>query len=352
MKKTEIESSKRKKVSMVISNDVLVKSRRRCCLCYVLKGDKDTKDGQIAHIDRNPANNAIDNLVYLCLDHHNQYDSVPSQSKRLSSAEVKLCKRLLYKKLGTSGTQWKLIIEGTVDRYPCDKIHEIINQLSELVDGAEITIKEISEGSVVINLESTEEVYQKLRRAFKRGTLSESLGLTILAIERKHKAKAISLVRLGEGLLDERDVDNAILCSNTAIENDPENPSAWSLKVTALILKFHLHEKGKGDNALLMQAQYYANRINEMFPDYPPNLVNEGIILFETNQVEEALSCLERAVNLRPDYAAAWYTKGSFLYAINRHKEAIRALETAAKLGFEKASSVLNAAKRRTWRPR
>lgn len=50
--------------------DVLVKSRRRCCLCFALKGDHSEKKGQIAHLDNNRTNDKIDNLVYLCFDHH------------------------------------------------------------------------------------------------------------------------------------------------------------------------------------------------------------------------------------------------------------------------------------------
>lgn len=46
------------------------------------------KEGQLAHIDRNRANNAEDNLVFLCLVHHNQYDTKPSQSKAWLPAEL------------------------------------------------------------------------------------------------------------------------------------------------------------------------------------------------------------------------------------------------------------------------
>lgn len=54
------------------------------------------KKGQIAHLDRNPANNELDNLAWLCFDHHDQYDSRTSQSKGLTIGEVKRYRGQLY----------------------------------------------------------------------------------------------------------------------------------------------------------------------------------------------------------------------------------------------------------------
>lgn len=47
------------------------------------------KQGQIAHIDHNPANRKYQNLVFLCLPHHDQYDSTTSQSKNFTAGEVR-----------------------------------------------------------------------------------------------------------------------------------------------------------------------------------------------------------------------------------------------------------------------
>jgi hypothetical protein len=69
--------------------DVLTGCRRRCCLCFSLKHDDTEKKGQIAHLDHDPSNAAADNLAFLCLDHHDQYDSRTSQSKGLTIEEVK-----------------------------------------------------------------------------------------------------------------------------------------------------------------------------------------------------------------------------------------------------------------------
>jgi len=54
-----------------------------------LKQDNTEKKGQIAHLDHDPSNNEPDNLVFLCFDHHDQYDTPPSQAKGLTIEEVK-----------------------------------------------------------------------------------------------------------------------------------------------------------------------------------------------------------------------------------------------------------------------
>lgn len=69
--------------------DVLVTSRRRCCVCFALSNDTQEKRGQVAHLDRDASNSARDNLVFLCFDHHDQYDSLTSQSKGLTVEELR-----------------------------------------------------------------------------------------------------------------------------------------------------------------------------------------------------------------------------------------------------------------------
>lgn len=76
-------------ISPTVIADVLVASRRRCCLCYSLGNDASEKKGQIAHLDRDSSNSSRDNLAFLCLDHHDQYDSRTSQAKGLTIEEVK-----------------------------------------------------------------------------------------------------------------------------------------------------------------------------------------------------------------------------------------------------------------------
>lgn len=81
-------SEKRKTLSEKMQADVLTRSLRRCCVCYGLNRDLEIKKGQIAHIDHNRENNTPNNLIFLCLDHHDEYDSPNSQSKGLRKKEI------------------------------------------------------------------------------------------------------------------------------------------------------------------------------------------------------------------------------------------------------------------------
>ena len=97
---------------------MLLRSRRRCCLCFGFDRDATQKNGQLAHIDRNPAKSAADDLAFLCLDHHNEYDSLPRQTKRLTSRELRRYKAQLEsavergeiaKLAGPPGLRWAAI---------------------------------------------------------------------------------------------------------------------------------------------------------------------------------------------------------------------------------------------------
>ena len=121
--------AKRKKIPRVTETTVLVKSRRRCCLCYCLEFDLDQKEGQIAHLDGNASNPAFDNLAFLCLRHHDQYDSRTSQSKGLMGDEVKYYRTLLYRNL--SARERRKMALAALDRVALgSRVHHFPSQLS------------------------------------------------------------------------------------------------------------------------------------------------------------------------------------------------------------------------------
>jgi hypothetical protein len=82
-------AGKRKKVEPTTTMDVLVRSRRRCALCFGLSRDVGIKLGQIAHLDGDPSNNDTGNLCFLCFEHHELYDATTSQAKGFTDLEVK-----------------------------------------------------------------------------------------------------------------------------------------------------------------------------------------------------------------------------------------------------------------------
>ncbi len=86
----------REKVASETQTKVLTESRRRCAFCFGLKNDMSEKKGQIAHVDRDRSNSTFENLAWLCLDHHAEYDSRTSQNKGLSEKELLAYRDSLY----------------------------------------------------------------------------------------------------------------------------------------------------------------------------------------------------------------------------------------------------------------
>ncbi|WP_373078049.1 hypothetical protein [Fusobacterium varium] len=78
----------RKSIPTQTKINILTKSKRRCAYCFGLHGDLKVKHGQIAHIDRNNENNSENNLAFLCLEHHNVYDSTFKQTINLFPQEL------------------------------------------------------------------------------------------------------------------------------------------------------------------------------------------------------------------------------------------------------------------------
>lgn len=113
----------RKSVPQSIQDAIFVKSRRRCCVCYGLHRDIGLKTGQIAHLDKNSANPAEDNLAFMCFVHHDQYDSTTRQSKNLTVKEVKVYRDELYEDIeiyfrlgGLFGKLWLWLMERKARR--------------------------------------------------------------------------------------------------------------------------------------------------------------------------------------------------------------------------------------------
>ncbi len=95
---------KRAYITKEVETKVFLSSRRRCCLCYYLDGIKAKQRGQIAHLNRDSANSDFSNLVFLCLNHHDEYDSRSSQSKNYTLTEVKTYRDRLYDELELAET--------------------------------------------------------------------------------------------------------------------------------------------------------------------------------------------------------------------------------------------------------
>lgn len=90
-------------------DEVLLKSARRCCLCVYLKNNTEQRTGQLAHINHNRSSTSEKHLAWLCLEHHNEYDSTTSQSKNITEGELREYKQRLEQdviagRIGRGGT--------------------------------------------------------------------------------------------------------------------------------------------------------------------------------------------------------------------------------------------------------
>jgi hypothetical protein len=70
-------------ISSSVQADVLVESRRRCCICFGLNRDTSLKVGQIAHLDGNAVNSRKDNLAFLCFEHQDHLGSMSASAARM-----------------------------------------------------------------------------------------------------------------------------------------------------------------------------------------------------------------------------------------------------------------------------
>lgn len=87
----------RKSIPPVIQADVVIKSKRRCALCVGLNENTSERLGQIAHLNGDHSDSRFENLVWLCLEHHDKFDSKTSQTKNYTQIEVKNHRDNLYK---------------------------------------------------------------------------------------------------------------------------------------------------------------------------------------------------------------------------------------------------------------
>jgi hypothetical protein len=93
----------RKPIRPQLEHGVLDRSRRRCFLCVHFEQDYRRKEGQLAHIGRDPSKAEEDDLAYLYLPHHDDYDTKRSQTKNLTTLEIRTARDRLYAYIEAGG---------------------------------------------------------------------------------------------------------------------------------------------------------------------------------------------------------------------------------------------------------
>ena len=137
--------AKRKRIPPDVETSVLAMSRRRCCLCFALNRDSGIKKGQIAHLDQDSSNAALDNLAYLCFDHHDQYDSRTSQAKNVTLGEVRRYRTDLHEAIERVWKEPPSLV--SVAQPPSASVagHYIRESVN---DTAELTVAELGDGKI------------------------------------------------------------------------------------------------------------------------------------------------------------------------------------------------------------
>ncbi len=85
-------TKKRRTIPVNKADEVMFRSDLLCCIC-------ENRGDQIHHIDSNPDNNEIDNLVLLCFKHHDEVTSQGGLSRRLSPGLLRNYRASLYRKV-------------------------------------------------------------------------------------------------------------------------------------------------------------------------------------------------------------------------------------------------------------
>lgn len=138
----------RKSIPKEIEATVLIMCRRRCAICFGLNRDAALKQGQIAHLDQSSANPDLDNLVFLCFEHHDQYDSRTSQSKGLTPNEVRQFRIELHEAIDRA---WREPVRiGEMTTAPADPIAGHYIREGEFAS-AELEVTRTADGRVRVS---------------------------------------------------------------------------------------------------------------------------------------------------------------------------------------------------------
>ena len=179
---------KRRSIPKATQDEVLIQSARRCCLCFGLQNDLCETKGQIVHLDHNPANNDLDNLAWLCLNHHDQYDSRPSQSKGFTIGEVKRYREELYQAVRKTSTspqgayRVQITFPGDTASFTADRQRAIRDALGTIlgISPDAIEINRVYPGSIVLDIDLPGEALSRLRLLLE----SNNAKLRLLGVER------------------------------------------------------------------------------------------------------------------------------------------------------------------------
>ena len=308
-------------------------------MCFVLDKDLEPKDGQIAHVDRDRTNHDLSNLAYLCMKHHNAYDSLPSQSSRYKAAELLEYRGLLYSQLGTFDK--KIILTLECDEDPIDTIHSVVGLIEKSLPNGKVRYDAHSKGSLVIALSCDDEAYECLLKLHEAGELEALLDLGPCTLAEPDREAADALLRRGEEKLEQHQPDEALEIFTAALKLDMHWATLWVAIAAAYMEKFHLYTRGSGSARDLELAARAALKGIEMDFRESTAWITYGAVLGELGYQQDALASVDRALELNERSGSAHFNKGILLSRAGEFEAAYRSLQRAIELGERDAERLL-----------
>ena len=342
--------AKRSRISEEVEQQIIRQSKRRCCLCFGLNGDEREKSGQLAHINRDPANSDEQNLAYLCLEHHSAYDTTSSQTRRFKPDELRHYKTHLYKHLGTLRIRWRVIINAEFETFKTDDIEQLRANLERIAGGCEISVVSVTPGSVILKLESSIEALDRVLAALHQGTLAGELGVEILDIDDASDSELHSLIRLNTDLISEERLTDALECCEAIVSKFPDSWQPWLMKSNILLQLHRKREMGNGID-YLQQSYICCCQAIDLASPRAGLLSNKGLILSELGRHDEALKCHDAALKLEPQSGLVWFNKAAAMNNMDRFNEAEELLVRSSELGCKEAHEALHMVRQQRWQP-
>lgn len=96
-------------------------------MCYFLRGITTEAKGQIAHLDQDNQNPEPDNLAFLCLDCHRDYDSTSNRTVGYTPEEIKHYRDELHLAIGPDQVEWIIRVRTPSENY--EKLKPVIDSV-------------------------------------------------------------------------------------------------------------------------------------------------------------------------------------------------------------------------------
>lgn len=325
----------RTKIPASVADDVLTRSQRRCCLCFALKRDWEPKDGQIAHVDRDSSNHRIENLAWLCLEHHNEYDSRPSQARGMTAAELRVSRRRLYSHLGAYSQTYTITVKG-FDLSP-EAIQHVVAVLRVQDSESEIHVDASIQGSTVIVVSILGSSSVSLQRLSDSLARSDLYGEFAAVLDQTDIEKSRSLVTLAHETANQGEWEEAQRIYTRAIRYNPQCADAWA-GLSRAHCGLALVSGPEFSDSMLRTAERCAYQALELDHGNPLMWVNVAVVREKQSELDEAEYLLDKALSIDPRCAHALYCKAVQQDNLGKHEVALKTLaRVTAKPAMDEA---------------